>query len=243
MGGWCSSHDLSIWFRRMALCVLFFRDTLSSIRLILSYLILPRLEKPDSNMDQPSFTDGMKEILRNRSAISCLLSSVLRMASFQLVLVYSASYLRQEYLVSRELTSILVTGSALSFTLGSLVSGRVVKMGGGKRVAYSFLFLAGIFLAVFTSSQVFWVSLLAYFLGPLCFGVSFPAGVSLFMAQVPEFKGTMMSFTSAFNNVGSALGAGIGGYILLNWGYVWLGLVLGLLGVLASLIVFFFVDE
>ena len=83
----------------------------------------------------------------------------------------------------------------------------------------------------------------AHFIGPFCFWVSFPANITLLLGQDSEYQGTMMAFNSAFNNVGSAIGAGVGGAIVLSWGYVGLGAVLGFFGVLASLIIYFLVTE
>jgi len=220
----------------------FFVIPLLLIGVILSYWMLP---KPSSNNNDNAvnFTDGMRSILRNRSAVSCLFSSILSMASFQLILVYSASFLRQEFLTSRELTSILLTLSALSYTFGSLVSGRIVRKLGVKNVTVLFLFMAGVLLSIFTLSPYFWLALGAYFLSPFCFGVSFPANITLLLGQDSEYQGTMMAFNSAFNNLGSAIGAGVGGAIVLSWGFVGLGGVLGFFGVLASLIIYFLVTE
>jgi predicted MFS family arabinose efflux permease len=101
---------------------------------IASYLFLPKPVREDK-VTNAKFTDGMRMVLSSWSSISCLLCSVLRMASFQLILVYSASYLRQDYFLSREVTSVLVTFAALSYTFGSLLSGRVVRRFGVKNVA------------------------------------------------------------------------------------------------------------
>ena len=91
-------------------------------------------------------------------------------------------------------------------------------------------------MSIFTLSPYFWLALGAYFLGPFCFGVSFPANITLLLGQDSEYQGTMMAFNSAFNNLGSAIGAGVGGAIVLSWGFVGLGGVLGFFGVLASLL-------
>jgi predicted MFS family arabinose efflux permease len=131
----------------------------------------------------------------------------------------------------------------LSYTFGSLVSGRVVRKMGVKNVTVFFLFLAGVLLSIFTVSPYLWLALGAYFLGPFCFGVSFPANMTLLLGQDSEYHGTLMAFNSASNSVGSAIGAGVGGFIVLSWGYVVLGGVLGFFGVLASFIIYLLVTE
>jgi len=63
-------------------------------------------------------------------------------------------------------------------------------------------------------------------------GISFPSNVSLFLEQIPQYRGSMMAFTTAFANIGAALGAALGGAILLWSSYSSLGLILGSFGVL-----------
>jgi predicted MFS family arabinose efflux permease len=48
---------------------------------------------------------------------------------------------------------------------------------------------------------------------------------------------------TAFVNVGNVIGTVIGGYVLINYGWGMLGLVLGVFGVLASLIYWLFTEE
>lgn len=203
---------------------------------------LPVPNRVEEN-NQVNLTEGIRAVITNRSAISCLLSTILRMASFQIILLYSASYFRQQFLLSRELTSILITISALCFTFGSLISGRVVRKLGRKPVAYIFLFLAGVFFGLLTNVGVQWVAYSVYFLGPLSMGICFPASVGLFLEQIPRYRGSMMAFTSAFGSLGSAIGAAFGGFVLLWSNYSRLGIALGSLGVIGSMLVYFFVKD
>jgi predicted MFS family arabinose efflux permease len=52
-----------------------------------------------------------------------------------------------------------------------------------------------------------------------------------------------MSLFTAANSMGMTLGASLGGMILLRYNYGSLGIILGLLGFLAALIVYFLVHE
>ena len=63
------------------------------------------------------------------------------------------------------------------------------------------------------------------------------ASVSLALEQVPEYRGSMMALNTAANNLGSILGAGIGGAVLLAYDYPLIGIVLGILSVLAALVI------
>ena len=66
----------------------------------------------------------------------------------------------------------------------------------------------------------------------------FAASSSLTLEQVPRFRGTMMSLFSAVYSLGSALGAGVGGLVLLLYDYGFVGISLGAIGI-ASAIVFY----
>jgi predicted MFS family arabinose efflux permease len=216
--------------------------TTLAIGLLCVRLFLPEPEIGDRKTEV-NLTDGIKAVMTNRSAVSCLFSTMLRMASFQLILSYSASYFRQQFLLSRETTSILITISALCYTFGSLISGRIVRELGRKRVSVVFLLMAGVFYGLLTNIGNQWITYLVYFLGPFCMGIGSPSVVSLFLEQIPSYRSSMMAFTTAFANLGGAIGAALGGAILLWSNYSSLGIVLGSLGVFGSLLIYFFVKD
>jgi predicted MFS family arabinose efflux permease len=82
----------------------------------------------------------------------------------------------------------------------------------------------------------------AYIPSTLFFSMSISSGQTLNLEQVPEYRGTMMSLTEALGSTGSALGAALGGLVILNYGYEPLGL-LGIFGITASIIFFMFTSE
>jgi predicted MFS family arabinose efflux permease len=119
----------------------------------------------------------------------------------------------------------------------------MVKKFGRKRVTVLFLLFAGVFFGLLTNVGNLWLTYLVYFLGPFCMGIGTPSVVSLFLEQIPSYRSSMMAFTSAFANMGSALGAALGGAILIWSNYSSLGIVLGSFGVLGSLLIYFFVKD
>jgi predicted MFS family arabinose efflux permease len=205
-----------------------------------TFLPLPNISEQKT---QVNLTDGIKAVISNKSAVSCLISTALRFASFQFILLYSASYFRQQFMLSREITSILVTVAALCFTFGSLISGRVMKKLGRKQVAFTFLLIAGVFFGLLTNIKNQWLTYLFYFLGPFSMGICFSSSLSLFLDQIPSYRGSMMAFTTAFGYLGVALGAVLGGAILLLSSYSMLGIIHGSLGVLGSILIYFFVKD
>jgi MFS family permease len=129
---------------------------------------------------------------------------------------------------------------ALTYTAGSLIAGRFVNKFGRKIVASFALALGSGLIIVFMSSSILWMSLITVITGLLFIGMSVSAGQSLNLEQVPEYRGTMMSLTSAFGGVGSALGAGVGGYLLLVTNWSIMAITFGLSGIIGATIMYLF---
>jgi len=208
--------------------------------LLLSYVGFPREETGGTaGTGGVSLVEGYRAVLLRRSAAACLFATVLRMASFQLVLLYATSFFRQQFELPRGMASLLMTGVALCYSLGSLTSGRLVGRFGRRRLVITTTLLAGLFTVLMTLLPNFWMAVLMDLLGGWFFGMSQSASQSLNLEQVPEFRGIMMSLNSATGSLGSALGAGIGGAALLAYGYWMSGAILGALGFVAALIYIF----
>ena len=99
--------------------------------------------------------------------------------------------------------------------------------------------LGGIFAIAFTYLPNLWLSLTLFFLGSWFFGMGASASNSLALEQVSKFRGTMMSLTSAAQSLGSALGAALGGSMLILYNYRIMGTTLGALGILAAIVFYF----
>jgi predicted MFS family arabinose efflux permease len=65
----------------------------------------------------------------------------------------------------------------------------------------------------------------------------------LTLEQVSKLRGTMMSIDSASVNLGSALGAAVGGLALIRFGYEGLGSILGLLSIAAAFVFYFLATD
>jgi predicted MFS family arabinose efflux permease len=86
----------------------------------------------------------------------------------------------------------------------------------------------------------FWVSAFLITLNGVCMTVWYPAATSLTLEQSPGFRGSLMSLNDASRNFGLAFGVGVGGFLLLNLGYGFSGLILGSFGVFASILYYVF---
>jgi MFS family permease len=88
-----------------------------------------------------------------------------------------------------------------------------------------------------------WLSLAMNLIGSLFFGLGASAANSLTLEQVPKLRGTMMSLTSAAQNLGSALGATLGGITLILFDYLIMSSALGALGLVAAIIFYFLTKD
>ena len=139
-------------------------------------------------------------------------------------------------MVSTDFASAIILGAALCYTLGSLVAGRLVGKFGQKLPTVLTALLAGIFTISFVYLPNLWLSLALNFLGTWFSGMASSAANSLTLEQVPRFRGTMMSITSAALSLGSAVGAALGGLVLDLFNYEVMGSLLGAMGVVAAII-------
>jgi DHA1 family inner membrane transport protein len=212
--------------------------------ILLAFFGLPSIShshKPTAN--GKTYQRSFKDVLSNRSAIACLIGNALRSASFVAILIYGASFFRQQFSVSVDSASIWMLGAASCYTIGSLVSGPVVNRFGRKTSTALTAFLAGIFAITYACVLNLWLSLVLSLASSWFFGMVTSAANSLTLEQVPEFRGTMMSMDTAAFNLGSALGTALGGLVLLSFDYEGLGIVLGVMGVAAALVFYFLTTD
>jgi len=177
------------------------------------------------------YVEGFKVIFRSRSALSCLLGPSLSMTAWQVVLLYAASFFRQRYAVSLSFISIANIAFAGTFTAGSLAAGRIIDRIGRKKVTVLSASLAGVFIMIFMLIPDFLTANALCVIACLFAGIRMTASTSLALEQVLTYRGTMMSLYTATDQIGLAIGSGLGGALLLMYNYEALGLVLGALGI------------
>jgi predicted MFS family arabinose efflux permease len=212
--------------------------------LLLAFISLPSISHSHRpTVNGKTYLRSFKGVLSGRSAIACLIGDALRSASFIAILIYGASFFRKRFLVPIDFASIWILGAASCYTLGSLVSGRVVNRFGRKTSTVLTAFLAGIFTITYACVLNLWLSLALSLIGSWFFGMVTSAANSLTLEQVPEFRGTMMSIDTAAINLGSALGTALGGLALVFFDYEGLGIVLGVMGVTAAIVFHFLTTD
>ncbi len=206
----------------------------SALSLILAVKAIPSKKSISTAGGVSDIRAGFKAMLSNRSAVACVIGTTLGTSAWNFYLIYGASFWRQRYQVSTGFIAVAMILTALSYIAGSLLTGRFVKIVGRKPLVVLTVLLVGLVTIVGTYPSTFWYS---YFLGiiaSLCAGMMITGFTSLTLEQIPRFRGTMMSVSSAATSLGTFICAGFGGFLLLRYGYNILGVGLGIAGVFAA---------
>ena len=193
-------------------------------------------------MNKKNYLQGFKRFFSNKSATVCVVGTAFLNAGYQVIFLYFSSFLRERFLVSMDLVSIIFLGASLSYILGSLVCGWFINRFGRKTITVLATFLFGIFLACYTNLPNLWLSLTAIFLATLILAMSYVGSLSLTLEQVPRFRGTVMSISSAATSLGWAIGAAVGGLVLILYDYEFLGITGGILALVAAIFFLLAID-
>jgi len=194
-----------------------------------------RTQQSGSGMSD--YVGGFKAVFLNRSAVACLVGTSLSIWAWQAVLVYGPSFLRQRFHMSTGLVSVVMVVTSIFYTLGGLVSGRLVKRFGRKPLTVMSALFAGVSTVSGFGLADPLLSVVLVSLGCLFFGIRLAVSGSLTLEQVPKHRGTMMSLDSIANSMGAGLGAGIGGLVLLLLNYESIGAFLGAMAVVAAIVI------
>ena len=208
------------------------------LSIFLAYKTIPSTEVGNAK-EEVSLLEGFRMVSSNTSAVACIIGYGLSLTAYQAIGFYSPSFFRQSFQVSKGLASMLIMGLYLCLTLGSLTSGRLVNRLGRKNMAVSSALIAGLLVLSFTNLPYLWLSLGFSLLGYFFAGALISSSHSLTLEQVPEYRGTVMSLNSGAEKMGAALGSGIGGLMINNYGWGYMGLTLGVIGLASALIYFF----
>jgi len=205
---------------------------------VLAFLVAYRVIPTSStSKGDTGLFSGMKGVLVDGSARACLLGMALTAATYYSLFFYSISFFRTRFGVPLAWASLLVSGINLISVGGSMSGGRLVNRFGRKNASVFGCLLAGLSSIGYVFAPSFMVSLGVVLFGAFVAGVRINAVTSLSLEQVSEFRGSMMSLNSASMNLGSVLGAGIGGYALLSGDWVLMGVSIGVMGILAAAII------
>jgi predicted MFS family arabinose efflux permease len=197
----------------------------------------------DSQVTISELFTGYMKLLRNKSAIGCILGTILSFNVWYFYIIYGASYYREVYKISPSYISIMMIFFVVFFIIGSLSAGSLVKKTNEKTALL--IFTGGLgFVSMFVLHiPNFWVSFLIVLIACFSGGVMITVSSSYALSQIPEFSGTMMSLHAAADSFGYAIAAGLGGTLLLLYGYSIGASILGAFGVVGAIILLLFTSK
>jgi len=209
--------------------------------LIFAYFGIPESKREMENVERgQAILTVFREILSNRSALACIVCAALGTAAFTSVGTYGVSSFVERFDMPPEWRAPMWSIMTFTGSLGSYLSGLLVARFGRRPVTLVSSFIMGLLTMGFMNLGGFWVAGVLITLNGIAWTVWFPAATSLTLEQSQEFRGSVMSLNEASRSVGMALGVSLGGYVLLQSGYGYLGLVLGGLGIVSSILYYFF---
>lgn len=209
---------------------------LASISLILNLKVLPNTKSRLPNAGEISYFKGYRSVLRFRSAVACLLGNALSAAAWMGTVIYTASFLREKFLLTASQAALVLSGMSLGVLISNYMGGWISTRYGRKNLVVLSTLILGVLIIGYMNMPNLLSTLAIALIMSLCEGVILTVAISLALDQVPRFRGTMMSFNTASAQLGTALGAGIGGLVLFLFDWRFVCLSLGVIQLLATCI-------
>lgn len=211
---------------------------------LLVYLWIPRSKsETSSTKGSVGLLSGFKQVYMNKSALSCLMGMAISQTTWQAILLFGASFWRQQFKLDIGTVVLLNIGFVLCYIGGNLFTGRYANLLGRKRLSIISLLLSGVFMVPPFISPNFLLAYAFVILYAIVGGIRATSTQSHTMEQMPTARGTLMSCMSAAISLGATLGAAIGGYILLGYSYVEFGYVFGAINIFGALVFAFLTSE
>ena len=217
---------------RLAFSLFMFPLTLGSLFLL--FVGIPSVARTVPTSQR--YIQGFTEVVRNKSAFTCLVANVLFYIANRVWGFFSIPFYRQQFLVDTVSTSLLVTGSSLIFVVSSLIGGRLVNRLGRKPLTVLCSLLSGFLYIVFINVSNLWLSILLMYAAGVTTSLRGTAYNSLALEQIPGYRGTMMSLSQFAQNVAGALGTTLGGILLITFDYGHLG-ILSITAIIAAIVI------
>jgi DHA1 family bicyclomycin/chloramphenicol resistance-like MFS transporter len=199
--------------------------------------------EPKSGASIASLLEGYRALLRSKSAIGCIIGTMLSLAMWNALLIYGASYWRQVFNVPTTTTATYYIFTSLSYVAGSLLVGRFTKRIGVRRLLLYTTGVLGMFTLFLFNVPSFLVSIVLAMVASFFAGMLITLASSFSLEQIPEYRGTMMSIHAAAASLGATLAAAVGGFILVTYSYGIYSIAMGIVGIVGALIYMLMTSE
>jgi len=117
-------------------------------------------------------------------------------------------------MLPKETTSLIYSGFALAVFAGALSGSKIVERLGIKMSTVTLQIIRGVSAVLFVLVPYPIVAAGLGIIACLVSGLGQPAQSSLTIEQMPEIRGSIMSLSTAFTNLGGTVGALIASYLL-----------------------------
>jgi predicted MFS family arabinose efflux permease len=215
---------------RLAFAVLVFPLALLNVGLVLKGV--PQVRRPSV---QSNYMSALRSVLGNISAMASLLSNALVFITWGVVLSYGASFFRQHFGLDASVIAYLYVPLSLAYILAGVLTGRIMHRVDRKALTVISAVLHGACFVIFLNVSNLWISLVVWLLSSATSGMRYAAYNGIALEQVPDYRGTMMSLSQVTQDLGSFIGTGIGGAILVFASYDVLS-ILGAASIIAAVI-------
>jgi len=211
--------------------------------LILAFIGLPKTGASDSAQEKIGIREGFMKIVGHRSALACLLGTCFTMIAWGGIILYIISFYKETYGVSTSTVGLIWSANTFAYVVGSLLCGRIIPRFGNKTVTYISSIFIGLAVVLFIHTPNYYLAIFFGLLTPFFSALWSASSNALALKQVPEYRGAMMSLNSGSGRLGSTIGSLVGGLAVNYGGYSLMGVIFGLVGLLASIAVYFYAIE
>jgi predicted MFS family arabinose efflux permease len=193
--------------------LILFSFPLSIFCLVLGLVTIPWRTVQGPRPAQSEYKEAFKQILLNRSAVSCLVGVALLMF-LNSVPTYAVTFYRMQFSVSPVVGGSFSSVAAAGGLFGAVGGGALINRAGRKTLAVFGSFVAGIGAILFTLIPQMALSVALWIVSALFAAVTMTSLHSLVLEQVPAYRASTMSLSLTFGNVGGLLGIAVGGLVL-----------------------------
>jgi predicted MFS family arabinose efflux permease len=215
---------------------LFLVVPMTFLAIVLSLKVLPRVSSSET-VSEMNILEGYRGVLASKSALSCLLGNLMVAGAWiGGVVIYTVTYLREAFLLHRSDAFNIFSGLVVGVLIGNYLGGLLAKRLGTKRVIVASSFLTGVLIICYMNVPNIQLTVVIVAVMSLAAGIILTCMSTLLLGQVPRYRGTVMSVDSAATQLGVSLGALIGGLMLHFYSWGMMGVVIGAMLIIASIV-------
>lgn len=209
----------------------------ASVALLSSILIPKDRRQGEAPWSFQLFKGAYSPVLRHAPTIRLLTATAIRSICWLGFLTYLGAFLSQEHDLSTNGIGVVYTVGATGYAVGSLIGGRVIGPAGARPVVGVMCVVTALATVAADFAPTLWFAVGSIVVLAMSSAV-IAIGVTLLLStESPGEQGTTMLLNSSLVNFGAAIGAALGGGLIVLGGYRALGLGLSFFALLGAALV------